>query len=198
MTHPWKKIIEEIRNRNWTQKQFAILVWKKNSEVNELIKGKRNITIQRDYILSQVLWTPEKYWINMQTDYDYEQMKLKIKEEKNKTESFEIVEDIPSNNVQEAPDIENKKEDIVKSWEEKNDVENPQNIAALPQNDQNELSQTNSESTWVESKESVDNKENSPSKSDNSSDKPQDNKEVKISEEEKQKKREMRKIFINF
>lgn len=51
----------------------------------------------------------------MQTDYDYEQMKLKIKEEKNKTESFEIVEDIPSNNVQEASDVENKKEDIVKS-----------------------------------------------------------------------------------
>lgn len=198
MIHPWKKIIEEIRNRNWTQKQFAILVWKKNSEVNELIKWKRNITIQWDYVLSQVLWTPEKYWINMQTDYDYEQMKQKLKEEKNKTESFEIVEDIPSNNVQEASDVENKKEDIVKSWEEKNDVENSQNIAALPQNDQNELSQTNSESTWVESKESVDNKENSPSKSDNSSDKPQDNKEVEISEEEKQKRKEMKKIFINF
>ena len=193
MIHPWKKIIEEIRNRNWTQKQFAILVWKKNSEVNELIKGKRNITIQRDYVLSQVLWTPEKYWINMQTDYDYEQMKLKIKEEKNKTESFEIVEDIPSNNVQETTDVGNKKEDIVESWQEKENgnQENPQNIAALPQNDQNELSQTNSESTWVESKESAGVKEDSSTK-------PQNDKEVEISEEEKQKKREMRKVFINF
>ena len=189
MIHPWKKIIEEIRNRNWTQKQFAILVWKKNSEVNELIKGKRNITIQRDYILSQVLWTPEKYWINMQTDYDYEQMKLKIKEEKNKTETFEIVEDIPSNSVQEASEIDNKENK--ESWDEKSDEQNTQQVAALPQNDQNELSQTNNESTWVESKESVDSKEDSETT-------PQNDKEVEISEEEKQKKKEMRKVFINF
>ena len=94
-------------------------------------------------------------------------------------------------NVQGVPDTENKKEDIVKSWQEKSNTENSQNIAALPQNDQNELSQTNNESTWVESKESVDNKEDSSAK-------PQNNKEVQISEEEKQKKKEMRKVFINF
>ena len=151
MTHPWKKIIEEIRNRNWTQKQFAILVWKKNSEVNELIKWKRNITIQRDYILSQVLWTPEKYWINMQTDYDYEQMKQKIKEEKNNIQKFEVVEDVPKDNIQEIVNEESKKEDVVESWEKKN------------------------------------NKQDSPN-----------NREVEVSQEEKQKKKEMRKVFINF
>ena len=141
MTHPWKKIIEEIRNRNWTQKQFAILVWKK----------KRNITIQRDYILSQVLWTPEKYWINMQTDYDYEQMKQKIKEEKNNIQKFEVVEDVPKDNIQEIVNEESKKEDVVESWEKKN------------------------------------NKQDSPN-----------NREVEVSQEEKQKKKEMRKVFINF
>jgi hypothetical protein len=51
----------------------------------------------------------------MQTDYDYEQMKLKIKEEKNKTESFEIVENIPNNNVQEISDTDNQKKNIVES-----------------------------------------------------------------------------------
>ena len=50
----------------------------------------------------------------MQTDYDYEQMKQKLKEEKNKTESFEIVEDIPSNNVQEVQDVEKEKQEIEK------------------------------------------------------------------------------------
>ena len=177
MIHPWKKIIEEIRNRNWTQKQFAILVWKKNSEVNELIKWKRNITIQRDYILSQVLWTPEKYWINMQTDYDYEQMKLKIKEEKNKTESFEIVEDIPSNNVQEVLDVENEKQEF-----EKEKVENTDKVEEYL-------------SSWTEGEEpNLD----STAKSDNSPDILQNNKEVEISEEERQKRKEMKKIFINF
>lgn len=161
MIHPWKKIIEEIRNRNWTQKQFAILVWKKNSEVNELIKWKRNITIQWDYVLSRVLWTPEKYWINMQTDYDYEQMKQKIKEEQNKVESFEIVEDIPSNNVQELQEVDNKEESIEESWEDKQEESEKEN---------------NIEESWK-------------------ADQP---KSEEISEEEKQKRKEMKKIFINF
>ncbi len=95
MIHPWQKLIEEIRDRNWTQKQFAVLVWKKNSEVNELIKWKRNITIQWDLILSEILWTPEKYRINMQIDYDYEQMKIQRKKEMaNQKPEFEVVEDI--------------------------------------------------------------------------------------------------------
>lgn len=51
----------------------------------------------------------------MQTDYDYELMKQKLKEEQNKAESFEVVEDLPSNNVQEVKDTENKKENIEKS-----------------------------------------------------------------------------------
>ena len=161
MIHPWKKIIEEIRNRNWTQKQFAILVWKKNSEVNELIKWKRNITIQWDYVLSHVLWTPEKYWINMQTDYDYEQMKQKIKEEQNKVESFEVVEDIPSNNVQELQEVDNKEESIEESWEDKQEESEKEN---------------NIEESWK-------------------TDQP---KSEEISEEEKQKRKEMKKIFINF
>lgn len=171
MIHPWKKIIEEIRNRNWTQKQFAILVWKKNSEVNELIKWKRNITIQRDYILSHVLWTPEKYWINMQTDYDYELMKQKIKEEQNKVESFEVVEDLPNNNVQEVQDTDNKEENIEKSWEEDQwESEKESNISEQPQNENKTI-----ESWNVDLQKSEE-----------------------ISEEEKQKKKEMKKIFINF
>ena len=49
-------------------------MWKKISEVNELLKWKRNITIQRDYLLHQTLWTPVKYWIIKQIDYDYSQI----------------------------------------------------------------------------------------------------------------------------
>ena len=174
MIHPWKKIIEEIRNRGWTQKQFAVLVWKKNSEVNELIKWKRNITIQRDYSLSQVLWTPEKYWINMQMDYDYEQMKEKIREEQNKVESFEVVEDIQSNKVQEAQEVQevdNKEENIEKSWEDKQEKsEKESNISEQVQNE------NNNEESW-------------------NVDLP---KSEEISEEDVQKKKEMKKIFINF
>ena len=180
MIHPWKKIIEEIRNRNWTQKQFAILVWKKNSEVNELIKWKRNITIQWDYILSQVLWTPEKYWINMQTDYDYEQMKLKLKEEKQNKPEFEVVEDIPSNNIQEVSDIQEKKENIGRPHEE------------IEENNE-----------WGKMSSFV--KEVAPDLSGDegfkmniSTDSSKWQSKNEISEEEKQNRKEMKKVFINF
>ncbi len=82
MKHPWQDIIQEIRARGWTQKYFSLLLWKKVSEVNELIKWKRNITIQRDLLLSKVLWSAEKFRINKQIDYDYIIAKQKFDESK--------------------------------------------------------------------------------------------------------------------
>ena len=123
-----KKLIEEIRDRNWTQKQFAVLVWKKNSEVNELIKWKRNITIQWDLILSEVFWTPEKYWINMQTDYDYEIAKKEREKQKmEQKQEFEVVTDI------EKPEIvEEKSSNETESWKVENNKESQNIVAPLP------------------------------------------------------------------
>ena len=69
--HPWTELQVLIKEKWLTQKAFASILWKKVSEVNELLKWKRNITIQRDYLLHQTLWTPIKYWILKQVDYDY-------------------------------------------------------------------------------------------------------------------------------
>ena len=69
--HPWTELQVLIKEKWLTQKAFALILWKKVSEVNELLKWKRNITIQRDYLLHQTLWTPIKYWILKQVDYDY-------------------------------------------------------------------------------------------------------------------------------
>ena len=69
--HPWSELQVLIKEKWLTQKAFSSILWKKVSEVNELLKWKRNITIQRDYLLHQTLWTPIKYWILKQVDYDY-------------------------------------------------------------------------------------------------------------------------------
>lgn len=76
------------------------MIDKKISEVNELIKGKRNITIPRDILLSVVLDEPEKKWIALQLNYDYELIKMtmtdKIKDlssKKKKTKEREVFED---------------------------------------------------------------------------------------------------------
>jgi plasmid maintenance system antidote protein VapI len=71
LEHPWTELQLLIKEKWLTQKAFASILWKKVSEVNELLKWKRNITIQRDYLLHQTLWTPIKYWILKQIDYDY-------------------------------------------------------------------------------------------------------------------------------
>lgn len=195
MIHPWKKLIEEIRDRNWTQKQFAVLVWKKNSEVNELIKWKRNITIQWDLILSEVLWTPEKYWINMQTDYDYEILKQEREKQKmEQKQEFEVVSDIPKENIQEVVS-----EDVHKDDSLLEDI----------QNDNEDIQNDNNVSPWTETitinqeslqgkKESIDEKDVSLSQVSVNSDISQNNNEIEISEEERQKRKEMKKIFMNF
>jgi len=71
LEHPWIELQLLIKEKWLTQKAFASILWKKISEVNELLKWKRNITIQRDYLLHQTLGTPIKYWILKQIDYDY-------------------------------------------------------------------------------------------------------------------------------
>lgn len=113
----------------------------------------------------------------MQTDYDYEQMKQKLKEEKQNKQEFEVVEEIPSNNVQEVQDVEKEKQEFEKENTEDTDKA------------EEHLS------SWAEGEVS---NLDSPVKSDSSPDIFQNNKEVEISEEERQKRKEMKKIFINF
>lgn len=38
--------------------------------INELVRGKRGITPERAWLLSQVLNTTPEFWINLQTAYD--------------------------------------------------------------------------------------------------------------------------------
>ena len=74
--HPWTELQVLIREKWLTQKEFSSVLWKKVSELNELLKWKRNITIQRDYLLHKSLWTPIKYRILKQIDYDYSLLNL--------------------------------------------------------------------------------------------------------------------------
>ena len=83
--HPGKLLVEYL-NQQWrTQKAFSLHIGKKVSEINELIKGKRNITIAWDLIFSQVFQTPQKFWVLKQLDYDYQQALTKEKSNFNLT-----------------------------------------------------------------------------------------------------------------
>ena len=108
LQHPWTELQVLIKEKWLTQKAFASILWKKVSEVNELLKWKRNITIQRDYLLHQTLWTPIKYWILKQVDYDYSLIDF----EENPSYTSETPKQEEDKNLSESPDIspKNKKE----------------------------------------------------------------------------------------
>lgn len=77
LQHPWVLLAEYLRENWYTQKVFSVKIGKKTSEINELIRWKRNITVARDIILTKYLSTAPKFWILKQVDFDYEQMLLK-------------------------------------------------------------------------------------------------------------------------
>lgn len=92
LLHPWKEIATRLESLGSTQKAFSLQIWKRVSEINELIKGKRNITLAWDYLLSEYFQTEQKYRIKKQIDYDYEQFlsNQSEKELKTRTSSQEI------------------------------------------------------------------------------------------------------------
>lgn len=114
--HPWKILKELLKSKSLTQRQFAQLIWKKVSEVNELINSKRNITVQWDILLSHFLWTEPKYWLNLQNDYDYQLAQESFDKdlfEKNKLEheASEILDKKPIEIASDSYQKINKKEE---------------------------------------------------------------------------------------
>jgi len=75
MNSLWKELLEKIAEFWLTQKAFSEKIGKRSSEINELIKWKRKITIAWDILLSKVRAKREKYWIYKQIDLDYEEAK---------------------------------------------------------------------------------------------------------------------------
>lgn len=70
--HPGKELQNILKELWYSQRAFAQKIWKSVSELNELLKGRRNFTIQRDILLTKVLGTLPKYWIQQQLEHDYD------------------------------------------------------------------------------------------------------------------------------
>lgn len=71
--HPWVGLEMALEANNLTQKQFAEIIGKTAVEVNQIINGKRNITLDRAMRISAVFGSDPKYWLEMQADYDQQQ-----------------------------------------------------------------------------------------------------------------------------
>ena len=152
LQHPWTELQVLIKEKWLTQKAFASILWKKISEVNELLKWKRNITIQRDYLLHQALWTPMKYRIIKQIDYDYSLLDIQESSlpDRGAAEQSEAEGLSPSqNNEESASDWE---QDNFKQQENNETNNSPSDTKNLQNNDEldNENWQKNNDKDFKE------------------------------------------------
>ena len=120
----------------------------------------------------------------MQTDYDYELMKEKIKEDQSKVQEFEVVEDVPK-------DIKKSSENIIPDNIQSDNIK-PQ-VDEKPVEDDEKPVEDDVKKN-ISEKQSTNNNE-APSQTEKITEKQLSE---DVSEEERQNKKEMKKIFINF
>ena len=70
-THPGEMLLEEfLKPLGVSQVAFARHLGISLQRLNELIKGKRGMTPETAWLLSQALGTTPQVWLNLQTNYD--------------------------------------------------------------------------------------------------------------------------------
>ena len=89
-THPGVLIKDELDYRDeLNQKELARLLDVKPSYLNEIIKGKRNITSDNAYLLEKALGISAEYWMKFQSQYDIDKSRIKEKNQ-SKVRNIEI------------------------------------------------------------------------------------------------------------
>ncbi len=70
-THPGEILFREfLEPLGISQVQLAAHVGASVQRVNELVRGKRGITPETAWLLSQALGTTPEFWINLQSQHD--------------------------------------------------------------------------------------------------------------------------------
>jgi addiction module HigA family antidote len=70
-THPGEMLLKEfLEPMSITQVHFAKHIGVSFKRINEIVNGKRSITPQTAWLLSQALGTSPQFWMNLQTTYD--------------------------------------------------------------------------------------------------------------------------------
>lgn len=70
-THPGEILLEEfLRPLAITQVRFARHLGISLQRVNEIVRGKRGVTPETAWLLSQALGTTPEFWVNLQSAHD--------------------------------------------------------------------------------------------------------------------------------
>ena len=68
--HPWEYLLDALEAKGWTQKQLSEIIWISKFEINDIIKGRRNITPRIAFRLGEAFWDSWQVWLNLQAIYD--------------------------------------------------------------------------------------------------------------------------------
>ena len=69
--HPGEMLLEEfLKPMGMSQAAFAQKIGWSRARLNELIRGKRGITVEAALDLAEALGTSAKLWMNLQATYD--------------------------------------------------------------------------------------------------------------------------------
>lgn len=70
-THPGEILLEEFLGpMDITQVKLAAHIGVPVQRVNEIVRGKRGVTAETAWLLSQALGTTPEFWTNLQTAHD--------------------------------------------------------------------------------------------------------------------------------
>lgn len=88
-THPGIILADEIEANGFSQIDFAKLIDLKRSQLNEIIKGKRNINADLALLLEKALGIDADFWMEAQKNYDLDKARIEAKNKK-QLEAIEI------------------------------------------------------------------------------------------------------------
>lgn len=88
-THPGTILADEIEANGYSQIDFANLIDLKRSQLNEIIKGKRNINADLALLLEKALGIDADFWMEAQKNYDLDKARIEAKN-KAQLEAIEI------------------------------------------------------------------------------------------------------------
>ena len=70
--HPGIILLEEfLEPMGISQNKLARTMNVPSGRINEIVKGKRSITAETSLLLGKALGMSEKFWLNLQVDYDF-------------------------------------------------------------------------------------------------------------------------------
>lgn len=66
---PGEFLADELKERGWTQTEFAEIIRRPNKLVNEIIAGKKSVTPETAREFAAALGTSPQYWLNLESAY---------------------------------------------------------------------------------------------------------------------------------